>query len=50
MYFVTVFVKNKEWLFGNIENGQMVWNEAGKMVENEWLAMAERFPTIRLEE
>ena len=31
-YFVTVCVHNKECLFGEIADGEMVPNEAGKMI------------------
>ena len=39
------------WLpFGHIENSEMVLNDAGKMVETEWLKLHERFNNIELHE
>jgi REP element-mobilizing transposase RayT len=36
VYSVTICVKNHSCLFGNIENDNMVLNDAGKMVEKTW--------------
>lgn len=35
-YFVTICTKNKECFFGNIVNGNMILNEIGLIVKNEW--------------
>lgn len=35
-YFVTVCTKDRECLFGEVLNGKMVLNEAGRMVEGVW--------------
>ncbi len=43
MYFVTICSWQKEHLFGEIRNGEMILNEIGKIVEKEWLSM----PAIR---
>lgn len=50
LYFVTIDVKELTCLFGVIENGSMVLNDAGKMIEIEWLKLTGRFPNIRLHE
>ena len=50
LYFVTICVKNRLCLFGNIADGKMNLNDAGKMVTNEWLKLPERFPNIQLHE
>ena len=50
LYFITICVKNREYLFGNISDGKMILNDAGRMVETEWLKMPERFSNIRLHE
>ena len=34
MYFVTICCQNRQCVFGEIENGEMVLNNAGKMIEN----------------
>ena len=49
-YFVTVCTQNRECLLGNIYNGGMVLNEAGKMVADWWLKLPEKFPVIVLGE
>lgn len=37
VYFITIVTKNRECLFGSIEDGKMILNENGKIVENELL-------------
>ena len=49
-YFITICVQNREHLFGHIENGKMVLNDAGRMVENEWLNIPQRFKNVVLHE
>ncbi|MEP7134995.1 MAG: transposase [Chloroflexota bacterium] len=48
-YYVTIDVQNRECLFGEIVDDEMVLNEAGKMIEEQWLALVERFPCIELD-
>ena len=36
-YFVTMCTQSRECLFGEIANGEMMLNEYGKLVEEEWL-------------
>lgn len=48
LYFVTICCQNKERFFGHIIDAKMVLNDAGKMVESEWLALKNRFPGIAL--
>ncbi|RLD82224.1 MAG: hypothetical protein DRJ10_05265 [Bacteroidetes bacterium] len=43
LYFITICVKNRTCLFGNITNGKMNLNDAGKMIKNQWLVLPERF-------
>jgi hypothetical protein len=50
LYFVTICCQNRICRFGYIENGEMVLNDAGKMVETEWLKLPERFKNIKLHE
>ncbi len=62
LYFITICVQNRECLFGNIDVGvslvdtqnenapEMILNNAGKMVEKEWLNLKNRFPNIELHE
>ena len=48
-YYVTINVQNRECLFGEIVNNEMILNEAGMMVIEQWLALLERFPNIELD-
>ncbi len=50
LYFITICCQNREHLFGEIKNGEMILNDAGQMIENEWLNLKNRFPTIELHE
>jgi REP element-mobilizing transposase RayT len=50
LYFITLCCQNRECLFGQIHNGSMILNDAGKMIENEWLNLENRFPNIELHE
>ncbi|MDR0802758.1 transposase [Fluviicola sp.] len=50
LYFVTICVQNRKCLFGKIENGEMILNDAGQMVENEWLKISQRFTNVQLHE
>lgn len=48
LYFITICVQDRACLFGEITDGQMICNDAGTMVENEWLKLPERFKNITL--
>ena len=48
--FVTICVQNRACLFGEITNGKMNLNNAGQMIETEWLNLHERFKNIHLHE
>ncbi|KRD10429.1 hypothetical protein ASE21_12055 [Flavobacterium sp. Root901] len=37
LYFITMVTKNRECIFGSIDEGKMILNENGKIVENELL-------------
>ncbi|MEH0157482.1 transposase [Limibacter armeniacum] len=50
LYFITTCVQNRKYLFGKINNGEMILNDAGKMIETEWLDLKNRFPNIELHE
>ncbi|MDR2968246.1 MAG: hypothetical protein LBV32_01425 [Tannerellaceae bacterium] len=36
LYFVTICVQNRECLFGEIMDGEMILNEIGRIVKNEY--------------
>ncbi len=56
LYFITICCQNRACLFGEIVVGasladaQMNLNDAGKMIESEWLNLKTRFPNIELHE
>ena len=50
LYFVTICTHNREYLFGNIADGVMNLNDAGKMIETQWQALTKRFINISLHE
>ena len=48
-YFVTVCVHEKEHLFGEVVEGEIVLNEAGRMVEAWWRAIPRRYATVQVD-
>jgi len=48
-YFVTICTHQKEFLFGNIFDGQMRLSAVGALVLNVWEGLQQRFPTIELD-
>ncbi len=50
LYFLTICVQNRLCLFGDVVNGKMILNDAGRMVEREWLDLPQRFSCIKLHE
>ena len=49
MYFVTICTQHRELLFGEIKNGKMLLNDAGKIVAAEWIKSSEIRDEIELE-
>jgi len=49
-YFVTICTHNRACLFGDIINGQMILNNYGEIVDNEWIKTAEIRKNIILDE
>ena len=47
-YFITICIHSRELLFGNITDGIMKLNDAGKLVEKEWINLKNRFCNIEL--
>ena len=48
-YFVTICIRNRESLFGEIVEDRMILNELGKIVEEIWLKIPEKFDFAKLE-
>jgi len=49
-YFITLVTKNRECLFGEIENGEMILNDTGKMVLQCWEQIPKHFKDVRIDE
>ncbi len=59
LYFITICTQNREYFFGEIVGAtvgatlvvaRMKLNDAGKMIETEWLKLSARFTNIKLHE
>jgi REP element-mobilizing transposase RayT len=48
-YFITICTQNRVCLLGDVLEGQMRLNDAGRMVERWWLELAHKFPTVALD-
>jgi REP element-mobilizing transposase RayT len=49
-YFITICVQYRLHLFGNVHGGEMILNAAGKMIENEWKQLPQRFVHVQLDD
>jgi REP element-mobilizing transposase RayT len=49
LYFVTICCQNNVCRFGKIENGEMIFNHFGKIADNEWMKLPERYPNMFLD-
>lgn len=50
LYFVTICVQNRACLFGNIESCEMIFNDAGKMIEKWYYELMNKFKDIKCDE
>jgi REP element-mobilizing transposase RayT len=50
MYFVTICAQKHQCLFGKITDGEMVLNECGKIVNDEWQYLKIKYPHVVLHE
>jgi len=50
LYFITICVKDRERLFGEIVDGKIVLNDAGKIADVCWLEIPKHFPNTVLHE
>lgn len=48
-YYITICVQNRENRFGEIKKGEMFLYDAGKMINDCWKALPERYPSIILD-
>lgn len=49
LYYVTICTQNRECLFGDIDDGKMVLNNVGNMIEKWWNKIPERFNAVELD-
>ena len=49
-YFVTVCVKDRHCLFGDVEQGEIMLNDAGNMVKTWWLSIPDKYRYVELDE
>ena len=50
LYFITICVKDRECLFGEIIHGKIILNDAGKIADECWLKISEHFLNVVLHE
>lgn len=50
LYFITICCEGRICRLGDVVQGEMILNDAGKMVELEWLKLSDRFKNIHLHE
>ena len=48
-YFVTVCTQNRDFLFGEITDGRMVPNDAGRMIQSSWDELPHHYPGIDID-
>ncbi|MDD2622750.1 MAG: transposase [Bacteroidales bacterium] len=44
LYFITLCCQNRACLFGDVVNGEMKWNDAGKIADECWMDIPKHFP------
>lgn len=49
-YFVTICTNNREYMFGDIINGEMQLNDAGTVAQQCWNGIPQHFPNVVLDE
>jgi putative transposase len=50
LYFITACTQHRECLFGRVAKGEMVMNDAGEMITQQWHDLRNRFNQIELHE
>lgn len=50
LYFTTCCCQDREHFFGEIIDEEMILNDAGRVIEVEWMKLPDRFENIRLHE
>jgi len=47
-YFITICTKDRDCFFGDVMDGEMVFNEIGRIAQDCWLEIPEHFPFVKL--
>ncbi|MFH1645149.1 MAG: transposase, partial [Candidatus Omnitrophota bacterium] len=50
VYYVTICVNNRKCVFGDVRDGKMVLNDAGKMVDKWWRELTKKYVAIEIDE
>ena len=48
-YCVTICTQQRQMVFGSVDDGVMEPNDVGVLVQAEWLALPQRFPSVELD-
>jgi len=48
-YFITIVTQNREHIFGEIANGELMMNENGEIAKQYWLEIPLHFPNVSLD-
>lgn len=48
-YFVTICTHNRECIFGEVANGEVLLNEFGQVVESAWFDLPKHYPNVELD-
>lgn len=48
-YFITIVTQNRSSLFGNIIDGEMHLNDAGKMIDTTWYEIPSFYPGVEVD-
>jgi len=49
-YFVTICAQDRACVFGDVKDGKMRLNDAGRMVEKWWVELNHKFPAVQTDE
>ena len=49
LYFITICVQDRKYLFGKIENEEMALNDFGTIAYQQWAKLPERFANMELD-
>jgi len=50
MYYVTICANDKRCVFGDVKDGKMILNDAGRIIAKNWKSIPERFPNVEIDE